>query len=243
LETLKKEIIDLFRSDPSRAESLIESCLERELGSLSGDDKLAAIESLINYFHSAEVVSQPEVDSELHQLSGLFSLFLGKKVSHESLLSTEFLEKLADSLNTLFNALNETVGIIDGVLLGSEAEPVTIKAIISSNIAGNSSTDSLLNYVNKIKRAFLISQTAFKEAAFGKFEEVLAELNPEHIAAMSSRSLAFGPFKKAELFTIYEERHRLCRQYFESGRLMDDMLRSFEKVGQTLYGKGMRGNQ
>jgi hypothetical protein len=239
VETLAKEILELYRSDTSRAEALIESCLERELRSSSDDEKLAAIERLIMQFHPSNVVSATGANPELYELSNLFSMFLGKKISDEYLLSKEFLEKLADSLNTLFNALNETVGIIDATLLGNEADPVTIKAIISSNICGNNNTESLLNYVDKIKKAFLIAQKAFKEAAQEKFKELLAELEPDRIATMASGHFAFGPFRKADLFSVYEERHKLCQEYLESGRLMEEMLRAFERISQRLYGAGM----
>jgi hypothetical protein len=249
LETLAKEILELYRSDTSKAEALIESCLERQLRSSSADDKLAAIENLIGYFRSSGKVSEgasdkdSRPDPDLCELSNLFSMFLGKEISDEYLLSKEFLEKLADSLNTLFNALNETVGIIDATLLGDEADPVTIKAIISSNISGTKSTESLLNYVDKIKKAFLIAQKAFKEAAQEKVREILTELEPDRIATMASGHFAFGPFRKADLFSIYEERHKLCQEFLDSGRFMDEMLRTFEKISQRLYGAEMRGNR
>jgi hypothetical protein len=244
IETLGKEILDLYRSDVSRADVLIESCLERGLRSLSPDEKLAALKDLIGNFASADTPGGVGGGtSDLSELSNLFSQFLGKRISDDYLLSTDFLEKLADSLNTLFNSLNETVAVIDSVLLGSEGEAETIKAIISSSISGDKNTDSLLNYLDKIRRAFLISQKAFREVAQRKFEEMLEELDPDRISAMPSGFLSFGPFRKAEFFAIYKEKHQMVRKYLESGRLMEEMLREFERSSQKLYGKGTRGDR
>jgi hypothetical protein len=243
VEALAREILELYRSDVSRADALIESCLEREFRSLPPEEKLAAIEVLIRQFGSVDTSADVSARSDLSELSNLFSLFLGKKVSDDYLLSTDFLEKLADSLNTLFNSLNETVAVIDALLLGDEGEAETIKAIISSSISGSNNTESLLNYLDKIRRAFLIAQKAFREVAQKKFEEMLAELDPDRISTMSSGFLSFGPFRKAEFFAIYKEKYQAYKKYLESGRLMEDMLREFEKSSQRLYERGMRGNR
>ena len=66
-------------------------------------------------------------------------------------------------------------------------------------------------------------------------DNVLNELAPDHISAISGGSLNFGPFRKAGLYEVYKEKFQTCRGWFDSGRFSEELLREFEKTCQTLY--------
>ena len=68
----------------------------------------------------------------------------------------------------------------------------------------------------------------------------MTELDPDRIANSAERGLKFGPLRKAELFDIYVEKFRACRAYHQSGRLLADLTREFEKNCQKAYGGDAR---
>lgn len=228
IEPITNELRKIYKSDRLRSETLIETYLEERLREFSDSEKLTLLEKL-----TAEFNAESKIDEEA--LPRLFSLLLGKKVSLTDLSSTELLQKLAESLNTIFDALNQVVGVINTTFLGECTGDETIRQVIGFHLKGGEShARSLESYLGQIKKAFLIAHQAFKEAAHTEMSELLHELAPDQIKAADSGGFRFGPFQKAELFEIYEKKFYTCKKWFDSGRFMEKFLREFEKNSQKL---------
>lgn len=68
----------------------------------------------------------------------------------------------------------------------------------------------------------------------------MSALNPSRIIAADDSVFRFGPFRKAEYFEIYKEKHQTLKDWFESGRFKEDLLREFENFCGKEYGKQRR---
>ena len=171
-------------------------------------------------------------DDVLVQVS---SLLLGRRISADDLSSTELLEKLAESLNTIFNSLNQLISVINMSFTGEGSPEETIRQVIGFRLDGEGQGRSLEDYLGQINNAFLTSQQSFKEAAYAKVKQVLSVLDPEQLANDVGKGLKFGPLRKAEMFEIYSERYQKIQKWFSSGRFMEEFLREFEKNCQTHF--------
>lgn len=243
LKTMSEEIREIYKSNPSMSPALIEIYLEEKLHGHPADEKLSFVEKLAQEFQGS--TGQPQgaaparggiaALSEQKEYSHLFTLLFGKNISKFDLSSEEHLEKLAKSLNTIFDSLNQIIGVIHTTLLGEQSELQTIRHIIGSDIESMSKTDSLHNYLDQIQRAFLVAHKAYQQAAKNKISQMLGELSPDKISSDTNGGLKFGPLRKAEMFEVYKEKHQSCKGWLESGRLNEELLREFEKICQKLY--------
>ena len=164
----------------------------------------------------------------------VFGLILGRRVEAEDLASAEFLERLAQSLNTIFDSLNQLISVINMSFSGGAASgDKTIRQFIGFHLEGGDHTGSLEAYLGQISAAFLTSHKAFKKAAYAKVEQILSALDPEQVAKERSSGLKIGPLRKAEDYDILSEKIGRIKQWFESGRFMEEFLREFEKNCQT----------
>jgi hypothetical protein len=168
-------------------------------------------------------------------------LLLGDRVDVAKLSPGEVSEKLAASLNTVFDSLNAIVGGINATLLGQKEELETIRFIIGSDLGGRKASGSLQEYLDRIQEAFAVAHRAFQEAAEKKTGELLDELSPENISSKAEGGLKFGPMRKAELWDIYEERFRTVKKALETGRLRESLLREFERICQKMYKTERKG--
>jgi hypothetical protein len=236
VETLARDVRAIYRSDPARAEALIEAYLEQRLKGRN-DGGLA---TLLGHFGTVRpqvaAVERPAGEASTR----LFALLLGKNLSSADLSSPALMEKLADSLNTVFDTLNRIIAVINGTLMGREASGETIRMIIGSHLEGGHELSSLQEYLDQIQKAFLVAHDGFKQAVQQKLGEILGELDPDRMAGASTRGLKFGPLWKAELFDAYQQAFATCRQYYQSGRLVEDVMREFEKACHKAYGAGPR---
>ncbi len=238
IETMAKEIRIIYNSDISNAEAHIENYLEQRLKESSDRERLEFLGELTQKFRSFS--SEPEAENVLNleqeEFSRLFSLLLGKRVSMADLSSTETMKKLVSSLNTVFDSINQIIRVMNNKLLGKEVQHAeTIRGIIGSNLeeGGVSDThDSLKGYLDQIQDVFLVAHQAFQQAAQGRVGQILEELDPKRISALSKGGYKFGPFRKAELFEVYKEEFKVCKTWFESGRFNKELLREFEKICQ-----------
>lgn len=254
LKTMSEEIRRIYKSNPSASAVIIEQYIEQNFKELPADDMLFRTKELAHQFGiPVEPLLSPGLtpssppfkggarggeglfSDEHREYSHLFTLLFGKNISKFDLASEEHLNKLAKSLNTIFDILNQIIGVIHTTLLGEQSELETIRYMIGSDIESQGSTDSLQNYLDQIQKAFLVAHKAYQQAAKDKVTQIMYELSPDKISAEAQGSLKFGPFKKAELYEIYEEKYQACMGWFESGRLMEELLREFEKICQKLY--------
>ena len=225
-----------FETDADVSPDSVEAYLDEQLAGLDRQSRIDALQTLI---HRSGDACQSSVSGETDEevLTRVCSLLLGRKVSMDDLSSSELLEKLAESLNTIFNTLNQLISVINMTFTGEGSPEQTIRQVIGFRLEGEGEGSSLETYLGQISNAFLTSQQSFKEAAYAKVKQVLSVLDPEQLAAEVGRGLKFGPMKKAEMFEIYEQRYEKIQKWFSSGRFMEDFLREFEKNCQTKFGK------
>jgi hypothetical protein len=240
-DTLYDEIRSIYNSDSVRANTLIETYLEQRLKEYSLADKLSAIENLTNKFKAPGPVTERK-DFGIGQegISQVLSLLLGKDIPMDNLSSGELMEKLSHSLNTVFDSLNQITGVIHTTLLGESVELQTIRHIIGSDLESTEARDSLQNYLDQIREAFLVAHRAFQQAAADKTSQILNELDPDRISESTEKSLKFGPLRKAGNYDVYTEKYQACRKWYDSGRFTEELLREFEKICQKLYKKKAR---
>jgi hypothetical protein len=229
LENLALEIRQIFSMESRQAEERIAAYLQEQLGSLSAAEKVGLLEKLTAQFDAPAPGSANRAYPEDEILARLFSLVLGDRVTEADLSSTDLLQRLAESLNTIFDALNRLVAVINSTLLGKERGDETIRQVIGFHLEGQDRTQSLESYLGQINNAFLLTQQASKKAANQIVGKILQELDPEKIKQQAGGGIKFGPLRKAEFYDVFVQEMKKCRQWYESGRFMQDLQREFEK--------------
>ena len=236
---LAESVRAAYRSDPAGAAAGIERILGEKLAGASPEERIAAVREIRGWCGASP---KPGPAGNIAQeWTRLAALLLGDRVKVASLPPGELSEKLAGSLNTVFDSLNAIVGRINTTLLGKQEEVETIRFIIGSDLGGRKSSGSLQEYLDRIQEAFAVAHRAFQEAAEKKTGELLDELSPENISSRAEGGLKFGPMRKAELWDIYEERFRAVKKALESGRLRESLLREFERSCQRMYKTERKG--
>jgi len=225
---LAEEIRRIYASDRLKAADIIERFLENSLNTLPVDDRLALLEKLAAQFSAdpQDSTDSTNIDTEL---SRLFRLLLGRDFPQAALSPEELLERLAESITTIFDALNKLVNAINTALLGKNTGEETIRHVIGFHLEGENRLKSLENYLGQIKNAFLMAQQAFKISAKTIVGEILSELDPDQIETDAVGGLKFHPRRKTKCFDIYKEKFNQCHKWFESERFMEALLREFER--------------
>lgn len=234
-ERLAGELAAEFERDAGITADAVEAWLIEKMADMDLGSRIDALTGLVSRTGPPEARVPVECITDDAVLIQVCSLLLGRKVSMDDLSSTELLDKLADSLNTIFNTLNQLISVINMTFTGEGSPEQTIRQVIGFRLEGEGQGLSLENYLGQISNAFLTSQQAFKEAAYAKVKQVLSVLDPDQLASEVGKGLKFGPLKKAEMFEIYEQRYQKIQKWFSSGRFMEDFLREFEKNCQTQF--------
>jgi uncharacterized protein (DUF2267 family) len=229
------EVRDIYTSDPRRAAQRIEAHLKDRLSDQSSTAAKAVLRRLIEQLRMRQKTTG-STDSQV--LTQVFSLLLGRKVEPDDLSSTEFLERLAQSLNTIFNALNQLISVINMSFTGGHGGDQTIRQFIGYHLEGADQTKPLEEYLGQINRAFLMTHEAFKKTVQTKVQQILQSLDPDLLAAERTSGLKIGPLRKAENFDILKEKIERIQKWFDSGRFMEDFLREFENNCQTFKREG-----
>jgi hypothetical protein len=237
---LAESVRAAYRSDPGGAASVIERILGEKLAGASPEERIAAVREIRGRCGPSHPSPAP-AGNVAQGWTRLAALLLGDRVDVARLPPGELSEKLAASLNTVFDSLNEIVGGINATLLGEKEELETIRFIIGSDLGGRKASGSLQEYLDRIQEAFAVAHRAFQEAAEKKTGELLDELSPENISSKAEGGLKFGPMRKAELWDIYEERFRAVKKALETGRLRESLLREFERSCQKMYKTERKG--
>lgn len=226
-----------FDAQEEISDESVEAFLIQEMAEMDHPRRIETLRTVIAGMGKTCTPMASSDDADDAVLSQVCSLLLGRNVTMDDLTSSEMLEKLAESLNTIFNTLNQLISVINMTFTGEGSPEQTIRQVIGFRLEGEGQSNSLETYLGQISNAFLTSQQSFKEAAYAKVKQVLSVLDPEQLAAETGKGLKFGPLKKAEMFDIYEQRYEKIRKWFSSGRFMEDFLREFEKNCQTKFGK------
>lgn len=235
LNQLAKQIRQIHASDRLHAEDRIEEFLESSLAGVSRDEKMRIVGELVSRFEANRVQCAEDVTVDREILTRVFSFLLGKKVSQADLSSAELLQRLADSLNTIFDMVNQLVSVINMTFLGQQEGIETIRQVIGFHLEGENQSRSLESFLGQINKAFLTAQQAFKIAAEKKVKEILVELDPERIAASAGGGFKLGRLRKAESFDLYTNKFKAFKDWLESGRFMEELLREFENNCQKLF--------
>jgi len=235
LNQLAKQIRQIHASDRLHAEDRIEEFLESSLAGVSRDEKMRIVGELVSRFEANRVHFAEDVTVDREILTRVFSFLLGKKVSRADLSSAELLQRLADSLNTIFDMLNQLVSVINMTFLGQQEGIETIRQVIGFHLEGENQSRSLESFLGQINKAFLTAQQAFKIAAEKKVKEILVELDPERIAASAGGGFKLGRLRKAESFDLYTNKFKAFKDWLESGRFREELLREFENNCQKLF--------
>ena len=235
LELMAKEIRQLYHTDRLQAENLIEEFLKSSLNEVSSDEKIRLLDELTSRFEPTDICTAEEVNVDQEILIRIFSLLLGKKVTQADLSSAELLQRLADSLNTMFDMLNQLVGVINMTFLGQHEGMETIRQVIGFHLEGEGQSRSLDSYLGQISKAFLTAQQAFKVAAEKKVREIMVELDPERITDSQDGGFKLGRLRKAESFELYTKKFEAFKNWVDSGRFMEELLREFENNCQKLF--------
>ena len=235
LSQLAKQIRQIHASDRLHAQDRIEEFLESSLTGVSRDEKMRIVGELVSLFEANRVHSAEDLTIDREILTRVFSFLLGKKVSQADLSSAELLQRLADSLNTIFDMLNQLVSVINMTFLGQHEGIETIRQVIGFHLEGENQSRSLESFLGQINKAFLTAQQAFKIAAEKKVKEILVELDPERIAASAGGGFKLGRLRKAESFDLYTNKFKAFKDWLESGRFMEELLREFENNCQKLF--------
>jgi hypothetical protein len=164
-------------------------------------------------------------------------LLLGPGASKADAGSPETLRRLASSLNTVFDSLNEIVRVMNATLGGGTGEE-TIRAVIGGGMAAGRNEEPLETYLGQIRTAFFVAHKAFQDTAAAIVRNILAEMDPAKMESAAGGALKIGPLKKAEAFELYEATYRKVRIWFESARFREEMLREFERNCQRAYSHG-----
>ena len=229
------DVTKICETGGANAQSLAEEYLEKELGSLPGDKKIDVLDRLISHIEKKSTPGKRPVDLDTSLVSKLFSMLLGERIGEMDIASEEVIERLAGSLNTVFDSLNELIAGINATLLGNVSGTETIRYMIGSQLEQGGESRSLEGYVSQIKEAFAIAHQAFQDAGMTKMREILGELDPKKIEESAEGGLKFGPLRKAELYDIYLDKHRTLKNWLETGLLTEALLREFERICQRLY--------
>ena len=232
---IEEKIAQLYRLNPQDG-AAIESYLQACFAAESDAGKVALVEALAQSFKEQSAgPSEPAGSAVAPSLHRLAPLLLGKNITASDCSAEELTERLADSINTVFDTLNELILGINTTFVGRVPDTETIRLIIRSNVDESAESISLQNYLDQIKEAFSIMHDAFSEASMIKMKEMLTELDPQQIAKSLDGGLKIGPFQKAEMFRIYEEKHRTLVNWLNTGLLKDALLREFERNCQKIY--------
>ncbi len=232
---LAEEIRRLYQADPSAAPQAIAALLKKRLGDRPAPDGKRAVQQVMAQFTPKRGPVGGSEDAEV--LTRVVGLLLGRKVTPDDLSSEEMLQRLAQSLNTIFNALNQLIRVINATLSGGGDGEQTIRQFLGEHLEGEDRTQSLEAYLGRINDAFLASQEAFKKAVNTKVGQIMQAIDPEKVAAERSGGLKIGPLRKAEDFDILKEKIGRIKSWYDSGRFMEDFLREFEKHCQAFSRK------
>jgi hypothetical protein len=230
---LLSEIRTIYKTDPEKATDTIGDLVQARLSERPAEQARKILSDAIDCLRSAHNNAVASVDSQV--ATRVFGLILGRKVTQDDLSSTELLERLAHSLNTIFDALNQLISVINVTLsAGSYSGDQTIRQFIGFHLEGGNQTKPLEDYLGQINHAFLTTQKAFKSAAQNVMTQVIQAIDPKKIAAeRAGGGLKIGPLRKAEDYDTLKEKIERIQRWFESGRFMEEFLKEFEKNCQS----------
>ncbi len=240
IDRLEHEIREMFHARRLSFAVELERHIENSLSSLSWKERADMVETVAQRFKKTTSEYGDGADSPSPDFVKLACLMLGRKIDATDLTSADASEKLAQSVNAVFDMLNQIMIVIRNTLPVSEGEQETIRYIIGSHIEGQGEENSLQLYLSQIREAFLTVHKAAVTAAASVVQHVLSGLDPDGIAAATGSSLKLWPMSEGKLFSAYKEKYKTCKEWCGTGGVEEEFLREFEKAYQALYRKETR---
>ncbi len=233
ISSFANTIRNIYKQNPDNAPSAIENFLTRELNFNTAPEKQEVMEQLATHFNSAIPEPNPSSFPADDQFLRFCSILLGQPVNNSDLQTEGLQQRLSESLTSIFETLNQLIEAINLTLQADNHPQETIRFLIGEQLAGSLDAKPLKEHLDQIRTAFVTSHSAFKAAMQITVEKILKELDPETLKEKSSGGLAFNPLRKVDGFNQYGKTYKKCRQWFESGRCMEEFLRTFEKQCST----------
>ncbi len=232
---MEDQIAKIFKGQRYNADLSIGSYLKDQLKAMGNKEKLAAMDQLIARFDDKDPLLEDTTSLVIddHVLARVIRLLLGRDITTAEFNSDELLESLAESINTVFESLNQLISVINTTLMGKQDADETIRQVIGYHLEGSKKKKSLETYIGQIGKAFFASQEASKKAAHAKVMQILEELSPEKIKKEAGASM-LSPMRKAKYFEEYEQKFEKFEKWFESGRFMESFLKEFERNCQEI---------
>lgn len=234
IENLTDKLSEYQKAGPKEADYLIETCINEELKGFTTKDKNEILDSLLNKFDINQSKTGDALQNSNPVLDKVFSLLLGRNFEADDISSDKQLNKLAESLNTIFDSLNHLISVINSTLCGSQEKDETIRQIIGYHMEDSEQKIPLKAYIGQITQAFLITREASKNAACEKVNQILSELSPQ-LLEKEAGVMKLNPMKHAKCYKAYEIKYNKFRQWFESGKFTEAYLREFEKQCQKTF--------
>lgn len=229
-DQLAASIKEVYRGAPHDAEKAVEELLRRRLGELPLEERLRILGQVEKHLLQSAGSGSSLQDSDNQVLERICTLLLGRQVDTTSMDTGRLSQRLAQALNTVFDALNRVIGVINKTLAADKSRAdQTIRQVIGRQIENDVPGGSLEEYLGQIADAFLMVHTAFKAAAKAKVGQILDALDPAALAAERSGGIKIGPLRKAEDYEILVEKIERIRRWYDSGKFMEEFLREFER--------------
>ncbi|MCP4117507.1 MAG: hypothetical protein GY737_19355 [Desulfobacteraceae bacterium] len=227
-DTLERALAELFQEQGPNAEHALETFLRDKLSALEHQERTDLLLQLIQRFDPECAPANGAMGVDDILLARICSLLLGRDLTQEGLTPDQLLEKLAESLNTVFDALNRLISTINTTLVGEQDSDQTIRQVIGYHLGGEKDATSLEKHIGQISSAFLATQNAFKQAAQAKVEQILREFAPERIE-QDAGVTRLSPMRKAKCYDAYEAKFAKFRRWVESDGFMESYLREVER--------------
>ncbi len=234
ISSLANTIRNIYKQNPANAPSAIKNFLTRELNFNTVPEKQQTMKQLATHFEPVMAEQTPSLFPADDQFLRFCSILLGHPVNNRDLQTDGLQQRLSESLTAIFETLNQLIKTINLTLQEDDQPQETIRFLIGEQLTGSLDAKPLKEHLDQIRTAFVTSHTAFKNAMQITVEKILNELDPKTLKEKNSGGLAFNPLRKVDGFNQYGKTHKDCRQWFESGRCMEEFLRTFEKQCSTI---------
>ncbi|MFO7885653.1 MAG: hypothetical protein R6U68_12595 [Desulfobacteraceae bacterium] len=231
---LADQLSEYYQADPEKAAYSIEKFLDHALKDFSPEKQTDILDDLLEKFSDTRAEdASVQFPGNHAAFNKVFSLILGRSFESDLISPEKQLEKLAESLNTLFDALNNLISIINSTLCSSQDKDATIRQVIGYHMHENEHHIPLETYIGQISKAFLAVREASNDAAHEKTREILMELSPARLEKEAGVT-KLNPLRRAKCYSAYEIKFNKFKKWFESGRFTESYLREFEKQCQKI---------
>jgi len=228
---MMEKLTAIYRSDPVTAAQEIEAFLDLQVQGLSEGEKLAGLADLIALYQGDPVTPEEEIFGG----ANLFLAMIGREANQNQLPSQLVTQRLIVSLRTVLTSLGE---LMEGITLSMNSDSSadrTIQDVLAASVESSDGVTELTDYLNQIKFAYASMYDGFQQASSSEMKKLLRELAPEKMSEDVQSGLNVGPFKKAQMFDVYSEKHRKLSNFVEKSVFMESLLRKFESESQRAF--------